>query len=246
MIETAPVYWYDEIDSTSEEAKRRARSGESGPLWIAARKQAAGRGRLGRQWSSPDGNLFTTLLFAPAGGLALAGKVPFAAGLAVVDACKTVLPLVDFRLKWPNDVRVDRAKLTGILVESGETNGVLWVALGIGVNVKVAPEVGVQATTSLSDLGAHPALSAEDFLEMLRDFMARRLGEAKSDFAALLQDWKRVAEGLGETVKAGPTEARVSGVFEDLAEDGGLILRLPNGTRQTIRAGDVELVRRVD
>lgn len=245
MIKVAPVYWYDEIDSTSEEAKRRARSGESGPLWIAACKQTAGRGRLGRQWSSPDGNLFTTLLFAPKGGLGLAGKVPFAAGLAVVDTCKAVLPDVDFRLKWPNDVRVDRAKLTGILVESGETNGVLWVALGIGVNVKVAPEIAAQAPTSLSELGAHPALCAEDVLETLRGCMAKRLDQADTDFAALLRDWKQVAEGIGENIEAGPVDARVTGIFEDLAEDGGLILRLPDGSRQTIRAGDVELVRRV-
>lgn len=246
MTQAAPVYWYDEIDSTSEEAKRRARLGESGPLWIAARRQIAGRGRLGRTWASPDGNLFATLLFTPQEGLAHAARVPFAAGLAVVDVCKAILPDVDFRLKWPNDVRVDRAKLTGILVESGETNGSVWVALGIGVNVSVAPEVESQETSSLEALGAHPGLTPEDTLEALRASMAIRLEKARDNFAGLLQDWKSVAEGLGEIVVAGPVGARMSGLFEDLAEDGGLILRLPDGSRQTIRAGDVDLVRRVD
>ncbi|MEL7232133.1 MAG: biotin--[acetyl-CoA-carboxylase] ligase [Pseudomonadota bacterium] len=245
MSTNAPIYWYSEIDSTSEEAKRRARGGESGPVWIAARRQSAGRGRLGRKWSSPDGNVFATLLFAPEGGLSHAGRVPFAAGLAVVDACKTLLPDVDFRLKWPNDVRVDRAKLTGILVESGETNSIIWVALGIGINVAVAPDVGGQATTSLRDLGAHPALKSDDVLETLRTTVAKRLEQSRTSFAALLEDWKRVAEGFGEVVEAGPVNARISGIFEDLAEDGGLILRLPDGTRQTIRAGDVDLVRAV-
>ncbi|MEM1035946.1 MAG: biotin--[acetyl-CoA-carboxylase] ligase [Pseudomonadota bacterium] len=245
MKTIAPVYWYSEIDSTSEEAKRRARGGETGPVWIAARRQTAGRGRLGRKWSSPDGNVFATLLFAPEDGLAQAGRVPFAAGLAVVDACKTLLPEVDFRLKWPNDVRVDRAKLTGILVESGETNGVVWVALGIGINVAVAPEAVGQETTSLHDLGAHPALKADDVLQSLRIAIAERLEQCRAAFPALLEDWKRVGEGFGDVVEAGPVNARISGVFEDLAEDGGLILRLPDGTRQTIRAGDVDLVRAV-
>ncbi|MEM1087933.1 MAG: biotin--[acetyl-CoA-carboxylase] ligase [Pseudomonadota bacterium] len=242
---SAPIYWYSEIDSTSEEAKRRARSGETGPVWIAARRQTAGRGRLGRKWSSPDGNVFATFLFAPEGGLAQASRVPFAAGLAVVDAFRTLLPDTNFRLKWPNDVRVDQAKLTGVLVESGETNGVVWVALGIGINVALAPEVEGQATTSLYDLGAHPALKADDVLESLRDTIAARIKQSLTAFPALLEDWKRAAEGLGDIVEAGPIDARVSGVFEDLEEDGGLILRLPDGSRQTIRAGDVDLVRAV-
>ena len=63
MIESAPVYWYDDIDSTSEEAKRRAKRGELSAVWIAARSQSAGKGRLGRSWESPEGNLFSTLLF---------------------------------------------------------------------------------------------------------------------------------------------------------------------------------------
>ncbi|MEM1390584.1 MAG: biotin--[acetyl-CoA-carboxylase] ligase [Pseudomonadota bacterium] len=242
---TAPVYWYSEIDSTSEEAKRRARSGEFGPVWIAARTQTAGRGRLGRKWSSPNGNLFTTYLFAPEAGLVQAGRVPFAAGLAVIDACKALLPNVDFQLKWPNDVRVNRAKLTGILVESGTTNGVVWVALGIGINVTIAPSIPDQETTSLHDLGAHPGLKCDDLLESLRETLMRRLDQAHQDFSGLLSDWKSVAEGLGETVEAGPASRRISGVFEDLSEDGGLILRLPDRTRRTIRAGDVNLVRSV-
>lgn len=246
MIKGAPVYWYDEIDSTSEEAKRRARKGETGPVWIAARRQTAGRGRLGRQWSSPDGNLFTSILFVPPGGLALAGRVPFAAALAAVDACKAVLPNVGFKLKWPNDVRVDRAKLTGILVESGETNGVVWVALGIGINVLVAPELDGQETVSLNALGAPHGLSADDVLSSLREALENRLTQAQNAFPALLNDWKANAEALGQEVEAGPVDARLTGTFEDLAEDGGLILRLPDGNRQTIRAGDVELVRQVE
>ena len=246
MIQHAPVYWYDEIDSTSEEAKRRARAGETSPVWIAARQQTAGRGRLGRNWVSPTGNLFVTVLFPEPGGLVIAGRIPFAAALAVRDACASAVPEIGAKLKWPNDVRVDGAKICGILTETGETNGVTWIALGMGINVQHAPEVAEQSSTSLLQEGAPPALVPEHVLEDLRSNLDRRVSQARNDFEGLLEDWLRYAEGLGRTVEAGPKDNRVSGIFEGLAPDGGLNLRLPDGSRQTIRAGDVELVRQVD
>jgi len=241
-----PIFWYDTIDSTSLEAARRAKAGETGPLWIAARQQSAGRGRLGRVWLSPPGNLFTTALFVEQAGLAQAIRIPFAAGLAVIDTCREILPGVDFRLKWPNDVRVNRAKLSGILIESGTHSGLVWIAAGIGLNVRSVPEVADQDTVSLLALGAPAALQAEHVLEGLRAAFARRVRQARSDWPGLLRDWLAQAEGLGEQMVAGPPAARIEGVFEGLAEDGGLVLRLPNGQTQTIRAGEVELVRRVD
>nr|WP_070959170.1 biotin--[acetyl-CoA-carboxylase] ligase [Hyphomonas sp. Mor2] len=246
MIQTAPVYWYDEIDSTSEEAKRRARAGETSPVWIAARQQTAGRGRLGRTWVSPTGNLFVTALFPEPGGLAIASRIPFAAALAVIDACNRAVPDLNAKLKWPNDVRVDGAKICGILTESGETNGVVWIALGMGINVQHAPEVAEQVSTSLMEQGAPSALFPELVLEDLRPALAQRVEQARNRFDQLLEDWLRNAEGLGQMVEAGPPDRRIQGIFEGLAEDGGLNLRLPDGTRQTIRAGDVELVRQVD
>lgn len=246
MIDNAPVYWYDEIDSTSEEAKRRARRGETSPAWIAARQQTAGRGRLGRNWLSPTGNLFVTTLFPEPGGLVMAGRIPFAAALAVRDACVAAVPGLDAKLKWPNDVRIDGAKICGILTESGETSGVTWIALGMGVNVQHAPEVGEQASTSLLQHGASPALVAEHVLSDLKNSLYDRIEQARQRFDKLLDDWLRHAEGLGRVIEAGPVNNRVQGVFEGLAPDGGLNLRLPDGSRQTIRAGDVELVRQVD
>ena len=245
MISSAPVFWFDEIDSTSEEAKRRARTGALEPVWIAARQQSAGRGRLGRNWASPQGNLFSTVLFPESGGLQVASRVPFAAALAVRDACAAVLPAMDAKLKWPNDVRVRGQKLCGILTESGETNGTLWIALGIGMNVQHAPESVGQETTSLLKEGAPAGLSPEHVLDDLRAALGQRIDQARSDFEGLLRDWLSFAEGRGQMVSAGPVNDRVEGIFEDLAADGGLILRLRDGSHRTIRAGDVDLVRRV-
>ena len=185
------------------------------------------------------------MLFPEPGGLPTARRVPFAAALAVRDACATVLPSMDAKLKWPNDVRVRGQKLCGILTESGETNGVLWIALGIGMNVQHAPQSVGQDTTSLCQEGAPPALAPEHVLDDLRMALGQRIDQARSDFEGLLRDWLAHAEGRGQLVSAGPVNDRVEGIFEDLAPDGGLILRLRDGTQRTIRAGDVDLVRRV-
>lgn len=245
MISGAPVYWYDEIDSTSEEAKRRAKSGDLSPVWIAARAQTLGRGRLGRTWQSPPGNLFATALFAEPGGHSHAARIPFAAGLAVRDACSSLVPGADLKLKWPNDVRVDGAKLSGILVESGIQNGTLWLAVGIGVNVQTAPDIADQATTSLVRLGAPAAIEPSHVLDALQSHFAARCEQARAGFASLLRDWESVAEGLGQSVTAGAEGSRITGLFEGLAEDGGMILRLPDRQTRIIRAGEVELVRQV-
>ena len=245
MIANAPVYWFDEIDSTSEEAKRRARRGELEPVWIAARQQSAGRGRLGRAWVSPVGNLFTTLLFTEPGGLRVAGRVPFAAALAVRDACIAAKPDLPVHLKWPNDVRIARRKISGILTETGETKGVVWVALGMGINVAHAPSGDGIDATSFHAEGVPAAHQAEHVLQDLRTALDRRIAQARSDFEGLLRDWYQHAEGRGEPIAAGPETDRVIGVFESLASDGGLVLRLPDGAQRTIRAGDVELVKRV-
>ncbi|MEL7032401.1 MAG: biotin--[acetyl-CoA-carboxylase] ligase [Pseudomonadota bacterium] len=245
MIQTAPVYWYDNIDSTSEEAKRRARRGETSAVWIAAKQQDAGKGRLGRSWVSPVGNLFCTLLFPEPGGLKIAARIPFAAAIAVRDTCEAVTSDLGSLLKWPNDVRVRGQKISGILTETGETNGVVWIALGMGINVQHAPDNIEQAATSLVQEGAPSALTPELVLDHLRQSVSSRIEQARLDFSGLLDAWLQAAEGRGQRVQAGPVNNRIEGVFETLAEDGGLVLRLPDGAQRIIRAGDVDLVKRV-
>src|SRR5712671_1720715 len=114
---TAPIVRLDAVDSTNAEALRRARAGERGPLWIVARQQSAGRGRRGRAWISPPGNLHATLL--------LADPAPAAAAPAL--AARRAL-------KWPNDMLCAARKIAGILVEGEGTP--VTVAVGIGVNCR--------------------------------------------------------------------------------------------------------------
>ena len=93
--------------------------------------------------------------------------------------------------------------------------------------------------------GAPPGMTPEMVLPDLRAALAKRLKQARQSFDSLLSDWMRYAEGVGQNVQAGPAHNRIEGIFESLATDGGLNLRLPNGALHTIRAGDVELVKRI-
>ncbi len=140
------------VDSTNAEARRRAEAGETGPLWITARRQTAGRGRRGRAWETGAGNLAATLLTTTAKPPAEAAEIAFVAALAVADLALAQVPDALVRLKWPNDVLVDGRKVSGILIESGmRPDGRLWLAIGVGVNLKSAPVAADRPATTLAD-----------------------------------------------------------------------------------------------
>lgn len=238
-----PIVWHDTIDSTNAEAKRLADAGSFSDCWIAARKQSAGRGRLGRNWDSPTGNLFATALICVPGGVAHALRLPFAAALAVHDAVARFAPGAAIALKWPNDVRCRGAKLSGILVESGSNSQIGWAAVGIGINVASAPTGAGQSAACLADLTDGPTPGVDHVLEALVEAFDARKAQAWDNFASTRADWCDRAEGRSGMVKARIGERTIEGHFVGLADDGGLVLDLPGGERETIRAGDVELVR---
>lgn len=240
MSETWPVYRVGVIDSTNTEAKRRA-AGAFHDQWIVADQQTAGRGRQDRTWLSPAGNVYATALFREPGGIATALRVPFACALAVSDVVSEFAPSADVRLKWPNDVRIDRRKVSGILVETGGADQDFWVAAGIGINVRVVPDNVPQPATSLIELGAHPATSADAVFAALSEALANRLKQCRAGFASSRADWLARAEALGESVQVRSGDAAIEGIFEDIEADGALLLRLPDGSRRSIRAGEVEI-----
>ena len=242
LSQSWPVHRFGKIDSTNTEAKRHAQTGGFADCWIVADEQTAGRGRLQRNWASPKGNIFATALFHEPGGIRVAGRIPFAAALAVSDTALHFAPDADVRLKWPNDVRVNGAKLSGILIETGNDADGVWIAAGMGINVAEAPEGTGQPATSLAALAPGQVFDAKDVFTVLADRFVDRLEQAREAFEPVRRDWLKRAEGLGARVRVSPNGAPLEGVFEDMAPDGGLILRLPDGSQQTIRAGDVFLL----
>jgi len=240
----APILLLDQTDSTNAEARRRAEAGETGPLWIVARRQSGGRGRRGRQWESQDGNLFCTLLQVTQKSPAEAAQVTFVAALAVADLLDAWAPPSLVTIKWPNDVMLAGNKASGVLVESGaHEGGGLWLAVGIGVNLASAPTGTERPATALvhhlrGDVAAPPSVevAAARLAEAFDVWMTRweTLG-----FQPILDAWRARTTGLEGPATARLGRETVEGRAEGVAPDGALKLRLADGSLRLISAGDV-------
>ena len=230
-----------EVDSTNEEARRMAAAHETVPTWILADSQTAGRGRRGRAWQSPVGNLMTTLYLPISFDAVKAGQLAFVAGLALE---RTVSALIGERaqasLKWPNDVLVDGKKASGILLESAmRDNKIDWLAIGLGLNLAHHPDDTPYPATSLAAYMDTPAnnLAALEILARAFDEVFRQW--RNGGFGPVLQAWRAVAHGLGGPIVATLENEQFEGIFKDIDEKGALILQTAAGDTKTIDAGDV-------
>jgi len=240
----APLVIHDEIDSTNAEARRLAEAGETGPRWIVARRQTAGRGRRGRKWDTEQGNLAATLLITTPKSAAEAAQATFVAALAVADLLDVFVSPALVTIKWPNDVLLDGRKSSGILIESGPApSGGLWLAVGIGVNLSHAPEGTERPTTCIAehlrhDVAAAPSMEegAKTLAETFDAWLERwtRLG-----FQPVLDAWVARTPGLFGPCTARLSHETLSGIADGVEADGALRLKLPDGSLRVISAGDV-------
>lgn len=236
---------FDAIGSSNAEALARARSGDRGPLWITAARQTAGRGRRGRTWVSEPGNLYATLLLTDPAPPARAAELSLVAALAVRDAIvaltrEAVAPDAAERvtLKWPNDVLIDGAKVSGILLE-GEGGPPFAVAIGIGVNCLHHPEAVMYPATDLAAAGIDTD-PARLFTVLSRTMLARVDQWARGEsFAAIRADWLAHAIGVGADIRVMIGADEHEGRFEALDEAGRLVLRGRDGSLRMLTTGDV-------
>lgn len=202
--------------------------------WLVAERQTAGRGRQGRVWISPPGNLYAS------GLVKLRANDPPTAPLALVAglALHLALDLQGARLKWPNDLMFGDAKIAGILLERQEN----FVVVGVGVNLVHAPAVPGRVATSLiaQGISISPTEAADRLAE---SFGGWRRKWRSSGIGAITPWWLDRAHPTGTLLSAAlPDGTRVDGSFGGLTEEGALILRLADGTTRVIHAGDVFLV----
>ncbi len=230
-----------EIDSTNAEAARRAPE-LRGPAWILALRQTQGRGRRGRAWHDPKGNFAATYLCRPEGAPEQVAMRSFMAALALHEALVTVTGRPgSFALKWPNDVLLNGGKLAGILLESlGQGGGVSHLAIGIGVNLRAAPEAEPGATPPvdlLSETGC--AVTPQEFLDLLAPAFARWEAQFVTyGFGPIRTAWLDRAARLGAQVTARTLREEQTGTFEGIDANGALLLRTGRG-RIAIPAADV-------
>jgi len=219
--------------------KLRAASGASEGHWLRAEKQSGGKGRLGRKWESPEGNLYCSTLVELSPGDPAPSSLSFVTSLAVYQVINHYLPGAGIMLKWPNDILVSDAKICGMLLE--RTGDVIVV--GIGVNIAVVPEVDGRKVTSLHHEGADISVMPSEFLDKLAESYAKRLNEwRRSGLPILLEQWQQLAHPAGTKLSVSTeTGDQIIGQFDGLSQDGALRLRKPDGTLIEIRAGDVSL-----
>jgi BirA family biotin operon repressor/biotin-[acetyl-CoA-carboxylase] ligase len=230
---------FETIGSTNAEALARGRAGEAGPLWVVSDHQTAGRGRRGNAWQTPCGNLAASLLLRTGAGPAAAATFGFVGGLAVRSALERAAPGPSFRLKWPNDVLADNAKLAGILLETEVVGGTRIVALGIGVNVAASPAGLPYRSTSLAGLGL--GVTAEELFDALSEAWIgfHSLWNEGRGMAQIRSLWLDCAAGIGEPIAVRLGAEIVRGVFQTIDPAGQLILRSKDGATRAIAAGEV-------
>lgn len=230
----------EEIGSTNDALKLRASEGAEEGLVLRAERQTAGRGRRGRSWTSEPGNLYVSLLLRPEKAPAEAATLGFVAAIAIGNLLRALMS-VPVTLKWPNDVLVDGAKISGILLESGGVAGgkVDWLVLGIGINLRHHPDSALYPTTDLVAAGG-PALPPAQTLDLLlAEFQPLYERWLAGGFAVLREDWLRHARGLGSPILARLGSEEVPGIFAGIEGDGTLLLTTEGGGTRRIAAGDI-------
>ncbi|WP_079246977.1 biotin--[acetyl-CoA-carboxylase] ligase [Sphingomonas turrisvirgatae] len=226
-----------ETGSTNADMLALAQAGASEGSWLRAERQTGGKGRQGRVWESPAGNFYASTLVRlrptdpPPATLALVAAV------ALEEAVGVFLP-GRAQLKWPNDLLIDGAKLSGILLERvGDA-----VVIGIGVNLAHAPDLPDRPAISLAAQGAPagPATFADVLAEAFSRWLNRWRGEGLDP---IRHRWLAAAHPTGTALTANlPDGETIDGLFDGLSHDGALILRLASGERRVIHAGDVFLI----
>jgi len=237
MSPDARIRIVPETGSTSADLRALVDAGWPEGQWLRAERQTAGRGRQGRPWESPAGNLYASTLIRlrpddpPVAGLGLM------LGVAVHDGLARCAPRAPILLKWPNDVMVANAKLAGMLLErEGDC-----VIAGIGVNVATAPALPDRATIALAELAPGAALTADSVLAALADSLDHWLATWRREgMAAIIAAWGTRAHPVGTrlSVRIG-TDLPQQGDFLGLDRDGALILGRDDGTRHIVHSGDV-------
>ena len=223
MIRTVP-----ETGSTNDDVAAMARDGAPEGLWLRADRQTGGKGRQGRAWQSPPGNLYASTLVRIEPGDPPAPTLALVAAVALHETVRRHAP--GARIKWPNDLLVDGAKLAGILLERQGAA----VIVGFGVNLAHHPADLDRPAASLK-----PPVAPDPFLKRLAAAFAAWLGKWRVEgLAPVRTAWLVAAHPIGAAL----TTSDARGTFDGLDETGALRLRLEDGGLRIIHAGDVFLL----
>lgn len=213
------IHYYTETDSTNQRAKEEMREG----LLVIAEKQSAGRGRLGREWSSEEGGLYFSLVILPGLPIDDLPKITLLSGVAVCEA----LSFVNAKLKWPNDVLIDGKKVCGVLSEIGGEVDSPLVIVGIGINVNnPVPEELKEKATSLKEVTGKELNRAEILEKTLHEFSKYYGLLLNGKWEEIRQRWRELSDSIGKEMVVKLANREYRGLAIDIDESGGLLLKI--------------------
>ena len=229
------------VTSTNDALRALADQGAPEGTMLVAQSQSAGRGRYGRPWQSPPGNLYLSLLLRPDCPPMEALQLGFVAGVALGDVLSALLPgTVSVQHKWPNDILVDGRKVAGVLLESGTTGGAKldWLVIGMGVNVAEAPSETVFPATALAAHGC--TLQPNDLIAPIANAVFGWIERWREDgFGAVRAAWYERAYRRGQSVQVRFEDGARSGLFIGLDDDGAMLLKTASGAQERLSYGAV-------
>jgi BirA family biotin operon repressor/biotin-[acetyl-CoA-carboxylase] ligase len=229
------LLYYPEVSSTMDTAKELARKDCPDFTVVVAGRQTRGRGRLKRQWLSDDGGLYFTLVLRPDIPVLLSSRVNFLASLTLARVLRELFQ-IDAAVKWPNDILVDGHKISGMLSElEAETDRVLFISIGMGINVNNDPSGVEPGASSLKKITGREISKKMLLARFLAEFEERI---KRADFENVISEWKRYTVTLNRRVKIVTHKEVSEGLAVDVEQDGALILELADGTRKKIVYGD--------
>jgi len=229
------LLYYPEVSSTMDTAKELARKDCPNFTVVVAGRQTRGRGRLKRQWLSDDGGLYFTLVVRPDIPVLLSSRVNFLASLTLARVLRELFQ-IDAAVKWPNDILVDGHKISGMLSElEAETDRVLFISIGMGINVNNDPSGVEPGASSLKKITGREISKKMLLARFLAEFEERI---KRADFENVISEWKRYSITLNRQVKIVTHKEVSEGLAVDVEQDGALVLELADGTSKKILYGD--------
>ncbi|MCL6230093.1 biotin--[acetyl-CoA-carboxylase] ligase [Bartonella bilalgolemii] len=236
---------YESVDSTNLVAQQKAYSGHHGYLWIVANEQTQGRARRGRIWSSPKGNLYSSLLLIDDIIDQTAAQLSFVAGVSMLEAIKQFIKNEEqanniVSLKWPNDILLKGAKSCGILLELFKlTSQKYALVIGIGMNVEYHYEDAPYPTSSIKNIGL--SIDKKELFMALTQYFAENylLWKQPCGCDIIRKKWLLSCSHLGQHIKVISDERIIEGIFDGLDCDFNCIVKQKNGQQAIITSGDV-------
>jgi BirA family biotin operon repressor/biotin-[acetyl-CoA-carboxylase] ligase len=229
------IHYFPEISSTMDAARELAKRGARDGTVVIAEAQTRGRGRLSREWLSPKGGIYFTLLLRPRISPTYAPRINLMAAVAVAATIRKLFGL-KAQLKWPNDVLIEGKKVCGILAEmDAEMDVVNFVNVGIGINANASIPQYEKMATSLKDLLGRSIPRKELLRALLAEIERRQALLMEVD---LLEEWKKLSVTLNQDVRIVAPGEVIVGQAIDIDTTGALIIKEKNGSLKEVMAGD--------